>query len=155
VSRAPVKPPAKKVPTAQVVTPKRNPSKRAPKRAVAVETNAEAMAPGHVSAMAMADNLPMRGYANSHNAYANSSAVASKPKPKSSRQKMLDAQKALHAQYEKPSMREWEDTHFPRDYATENAEARRKETRDTAIYAFVVFGIIAVVCAYVFWWSWK
>ena len=101
-------------------------------RSKSMKAKADTMAPGHVSAMARPA-----------------------PKPKSSRERMLDAQKALHAQYEKPSMREWEDTHFPRDYATENAEARRRETRDTAIYAFVVFGIIAVVCVYVFWWSWK
>jgi hypothetical protein len=100
-----------------------------------------------------------------------------KPKPKSSRQKMLEAQKALqekckaddrisrHKNFKsslargdvarKSALAEWEDTHFPKDYATENAEARRRANRDTVAYACVVFGIIAVVCVYVFWWSWK
>lgn len=41
------------------------------------------------------------------------------------------------------------------NYAAENAAARRKETRETAIYAFMVFGVMAAVATYVFFWSWE
>ena len=108
--------------------PKRMPRKRAPARAVAVETYAETMAPGHVSAMAK-PRKGMGGFLAPH-----------KSTPATVKRAREDLWASLDATDPLPVVK---------------SEAERRATRDTLIYGLFVAGFVAVVCVYVFWWSWK
>ena len=104
--------------------PKPTPRKRTPKRAVAVKAGAADAAP-----------VKLRG---------------------TTRKAMVEAQKALHEvieRAEKPSLRTWEDTHFPYDdpdYVAENKRNRQAAT-DTWITIATVFGVIVIIGLMAWW----
>jgi hypothetical protein len=104
--------------------PKRKTSKRAPKRAVAVKAGAADAAP-----------VKLRG---------------------TTRKAMVEAHKELHEaikQAEKPSLRTWEDVHFPYaepDYAAENRR-NRQAAADTWVTIATVFGVIVIIGLMAWW----
>jgi hypothetical protein len=124
VSRAPSKPRAKKASAVTNIAdaPKRLPRKRAPARAVAVETGVADAAP-------VQPRKGMGGFLAPH-----------KSTPATVKQAREELWASLDATDPLPVVK---------------SEAERRATRDTLIYGLFVAGFVAVVCVYVFWWSWK
>ena len=124
MSRAPVKSRAQKASDVDAGAPKPKASKRAPKRAVAVEAG-------------VADAAPVKLHGTS------------RKKMVEAHRELHEAIK----QAEKPSLQTWEETHFPyeaSDYSAENRRNRQAAT-DTWVTIATVFGVIVII-GLVAWW---
>jgi hypothetical protein len=130
VSRVPSKPRAKKASAVTNIAdaPKRMPRKRAPARAVAVETGVADAAPVQPRKGMGEFLIPAPPLA------AHKSTAATVKRAREELWASLDAVDPVHAG---------------------TIEANRRASRDTTIYGLIVAAILIVVCVYVFWWSWK